>query len=376
MIRINLARIMAKRIYSIDTMRIIAVACVVLIHTNPFKGVGIYGNIVDFLIETAARFAVPFFFMTAGYFFALKITRRDPTDYFIKRVSALSSIYGFGIVLAFPVFLTGTAVRTGVKNGDIMSSILPKVSEFMSPVELIYYGDSITEILWFLPALIFSFSLIYLFIRLDLTGYLLPISVGFHIVGLLGASYTMFIDVPFRIRDALFFGFFYTSLGYYIYSCEWQPNTDQSTLYLSATGLFGVLHIGERYVLGYVLTGKTFVQGVYSPEYTIGTALVTTSLFVFLLSRPDLGKFTSFPSWGKYAVGIYVAHPPVLYTLRRASEALSMIGYDIRNTILWHLVLSPTTFIGALLIYVTAHKLGVIEKGGIHLPRPGWIRNL
>lgn len=374
MIRIDLTRIMAKRIYSIDSMRIIAVLFVVLIHTDPFKGVGIYGNRVNFVVESSARFAVPFFFVTSGYFFALKTTRRDPTDYFVKRVFTLSSIYGFGILLSAPVYLTGTVVRTGIKNQDIISSIIPKISEFIFPAELIYYGDSISEILWFLPALIFSLSFIYLFIRMDITRYLFPISIGFHSIGLLGSSYTMFIDVPFPIRDALFFGFFYTSLGYYIHSHEWQPNTDRSTLYLGATVLFGVLHIGERYVLGYVLTEKTFNQGVYSPEYTVATALVTTSLFIFLLSRPNLGKRTSFPSWGKYAVGIYVAHPPILFTLRKVSEALGMVGYEISNTILWHLVLTPATFFGALLIYIAAHKLGIIEIGGIHLPRPSWIQ--
>lgn len=51
----------------------------------------------------------------------------------------------------------------------------------------------------------------------------MPVSASLHAIGLLGASYTMVIDIPFETRDALFFGFFYTSLGYWIASSDWQP---------------------------------------------------------------------------------------------------------------------------------------------------------
>jgi len=112
-----------------------------------------------------------------------------------------------------------------------------------------------------LPALLFSYLFIYLCTNHGLGAYLLPISLGFHLVGLLGSSYTMFVDIPFAVRDGLFFGFFYTSLGYAIYSYDWQPDTDRSTLYLGLTILFGALHIGERYVLGYVITESTVAGG-------------------------------------------------------------------------------------------------------------------
>ncbi|WP_255681852.1 acyltransferase [Natrinema sp. SYSU A 869] len=335
-----------------------------------------YGNMANFVLETTARFAVPFFFMASGYFFALKTTRGDPTDYLIKRVTSITSLYAFGLVLSAPVFLAGTIVRASAENRAITSSVVLKVAEFVSPIELLYYGTSVSEILWFLPALIFSYVLIYLCIASTMSAYLLPISLGFHLVGLLGSGYTMFVDIPFEIRSALFFGFFYTSLGYYIYSHEWQPAPERSTLYLGTTILFGVLHIGERYVLGYAITDQTVSQGIYAPSYTIATALVTLSLFVFLLSRPNLGRDTALPVWGKkYAVGIYVTHPPVLFILEKAGESLSLFGHEIQNTILWHLVLTPATFAGALLVYLSVRNLRAIEIDGFSLPRSRQIRN-
>ncbi|QLK27828.2 acyltransferase [Natrinema zhouii] len=351
-------------------------ASVVVIHTNPFEGVGTYGNLANFLIESTARFAVPFFFLASGYFFALQIARSDPTTQFRKRVSKISSLYLFGLLLTFPVFLTETVVRASIENRDIMTSVVHDLTAFTSPIELIYYGTSVSEILWFFPALLFSYLFIYLCLNHGLSAYLLPISLGFHLVGLLGSSYTMFIDIPFVVRDGLFFGFFYTSLGYAIYSHDWQPDLDRSTLYLGLTVLFGALHIGERYVLGYVITDSTVAQGVYWSSYTIGTALVTVSLFVFLLSRPDLGTSTAVPSWGRnYAVGIYVAHPPVLFVLEEGAEVLNSSGYEVQNTILWQFVLTPATFFGALLVYIAVSKLRPVRLGGFSLPRGNWMQN-
>lgn len=365
----RIVRAMTGRIYSIDSMRIVAMVFVVAIHTDPFRGLGVYGNVANFVIDSAARFVVPFFFMTAGYFFARKTTRRNLTDYFSKRATTIVSLYAFGLALAAPVFLAGTVLRTGAENGDIVSSSSHRLAEFVSPPALLYYGNSISEILWFLPALLFSFAFVYVFVRADKTTYLLPISLGFHIVGLLGTSYTMFVDVPFEVRDALFFGFFYTSLGYAISARDWQPTAARSPLYLGLTLLFGVFHLGERYVLGYVVGGETFAQGVYTSSYTIGTALFTVSLFVFLLSRPTLGSSTPVPSWGNYAVGIYVTHPAVLYVLQRTAEALHLAGYEIRETIWWHLVLTPATFFGALFVYIAVQRVGTTEIGSTALSR-------
>ncbi|MFC6906861.1 acyltransferase [Halalkalicoccus tibetensis] len=366
---------MADRLQSIDSMRLLAMVFIVSIHTDPFRGLGVYGNTLNFLIDSTARFAVPFFFVTSGYFFALKTVHRDPTKYFIKRAIIITSLYIFGLLLAFPVFITGTVIRSGTDTEAIVQSSLLRIGEFIAPVELLYYGTSISVILWFLPALLFSLGLIYLAILSKTTKYLLPISIGLHIIGLLGASYTMFVDIPLETRDALFFGFFYTSLGYWIAASDWQPDSAHSTLYLGATILFSILHIGERYMLGYVLTGETLAQGVYTASYTISTAFLTLSLFLFLLSRPHFGRSTPVPAWGKYAVGIYVVHPAVLYIVERTDGPIRHIGIEATDTLLWHLLLTPATFFGALLVYFIAHKIGLIEMGGDHLPRLSRIRS-
>ncbi len=366
---------MSGRIYSLDSMRIIAMVFVVIIHTDPFVGIGVYGNLLNFTLETAARFAVPFFFMTSGYFLALKFARSDPGAYYLNRVAKISSIYIFGLLLTFPVFLTGTAVQARLNGESVVYTLGAMTAEAIEPAELFYYGTSVSEILWFLPALIFAYTLIYAFVRVEKASYILPVAIGFHIIGLLGASYTMFIDIPFRIRDGLFFGFFYTTLGYAVYSYDWQPSVKHSRRYLAATVVCVVFHFAERYALGYLLTGETFADGVYSPSYTIGTALVTLTLFLFLLSRPNLTADTSLPSWGIYAVGIYVVHPSVLYVLNGAGEGLTIAGIVVAETLWWHLFLTPAVFFGSLGLYMLAERLEIIEIRGSHLPSLARLRN-
>lgn len=139
---------------------------------------------------------------------------------------------------------------------------------------------------------------------------------------------------------------------------------------------FAVLQLIEFYLLGYPLRGELFGSYVFAPSYGVFTALLTASMFLFLLSQPTLGVDTPLPSWGTYAVGIYITHPAVFAILQRLGDSLESVGYAVDTSVVWHLVLTPTTFFGALAVYLLAHELRVIEIGGSHLPGEPWFRAL
>ncbi len=356
-------------------MRIIAIVFVVLIHTDPFQGINTYGNVINFGTKTISRFAVPFFFITSGYFFALKTSNRDSATYLTKRAFKLVSLYLFGLVLVVPTFLGGKLAEAELSGRSPHATATSSVIEFLDPVELVYYGTSVSEILWFLPALLFSLLFVHLVTAIGKPSYVLPVAVCFHLVGLLGSTYTMFVDVPFEIRDAIFFGFFYTSLGYTIYTRAWEPSKEKSRSLFGLVVLFAVLQFVEFYALGYPLRGELFGSYVYAPSYGISTALLSASLFLFILSRPTLFADTPLPEWGTYAVGIYVTHPTVFAILRAFRETLESMGHTIDSKIVWHLVLTPATLLGALAVYLLAHRLRLIEIGGSHFPGEPWLRN-
>lgn len=367
---------MAGRIDSIDTVRILAMAFVIIIHTDPFEGLGATANGFNFVLESTARFAVPFFFVAAGYFFARKTAASDPTEYLRERLISIGSIYVFGLSFAVLVFLSNMAREAAMANRDVLAAVVDKGMEYVAPVELLYYGTAVSEILWFLPALAYSYVFIYFFVKLEKTTYLIPVALGIHVVGLLGQGYAAFGGIALETRDPLFFGFFYTALGYVIAASDWRPSPDRRVVYLGATVFFGVFHVVERYLLGYVLQGETFAEGVYAPSYTIGTILVTVSLFCLLLATPRLGSGTVLPAWGrKYAVGIYVVHPAVLFVLVQLRDELSLGGTPLGETILWHLVFTPATFFGAFLICLAISAVGDTSPRRIPLSIVRQIRN-
>ncbi|WP_205742977.1 acyltransferase family protein [Halalkalirubrum salinum] len=365
---------MTGRIYSIDAMRIIAIVFVVVIHTDPFQGVSTYGNMINFGTKTISRFAVPFFFITSGYFFAIKTADRNPATYLKQRAGKLTSLYLFGLLLAAPIFLAGRLARAELTDESVWTTAISSAREFLNPAELLYYGTSVSDILWFLPALFFSLLFVSLVDEVGTPSYVLPVALGFHLIGLLGSTYTMFVDIPFETRDALFFGFFYTSLGYTIRVRDWVPTEKTSRPLVGLIGLFIAVQFVEFYLLGYPLRGEAFGSYVYAPSYGVSTALLSTALFLYLLSRPTLFAETPVPNWGIYAVGIYVTHPTTFAILESIREALETMGYPIDSLVSWHLFLTPATIAGALGLYVLAHRIGLIEIGGSHLPGAPWLR--
>ena len=359
---------MTDRVHSLDAMRVVAVVFVVLIHTDPFQGIGAAGNAVNFGIKTTARFAVPFFFLASGYFFAAKTADRGPREYLSRRIVSIGSLYAFGLALAAPAFLGGRVAGDAAAGRPPVAALGARVAEFLDPVELLYYGTSVSEVLWFLPALLVSLALVAGFATVGRTTALVAVATCLHVVGLLGTSYTMFVDVPFEVRDGLFFGFFYVSLGYAVARRDWTPSRELSPALLGLVGCFAVLQIVEFTLLGYPLRGEPFGSYVFAPSYGVTTAFLALSIFLFLLSRPTLGSGTPLPSWGVYAVGIYVVHPVVLAAVRGVRDALAASGADAGAAAFWHLGATPVTVLGAVAVYLLADRLRIVEIGGSHFP--------
>jgi len=66
------------RIKSVDVIRLLAITAVIVIHTSTFKNIpgDLYENLF-IILNQLSRFAVPFFFVIAGYFWGKKIRSGD-----------------------------------------------------------------------------------------------------------------------------------------------------------------------------------------------------------------------------------------------------------------------------------------------------------
>ncbi|WP_255666221.1 acyltransferase [Haladaptatus sp. DYF46] len=356
---------MSDRIHSIDTLRAVAIFFIVIAHVQPFRGFGTYGNHVYFVLDTIGQFDVPFFFLTSGYFFAETVNIDTVKSSVSNSVKKLGSIYLFGRIISITA-VVGLALFRGV---PVANALIARGIGSISAIDLLYYGTALAVPLWFLTALIFSLVFLGCFVKFRKTRYLLPIAVLVHLVGLVGTNYQMIADVPFRTRDALFFGFFYVALGYHISSVDWTPNENRRHIYLVAVCFLAGVQLLEQYAIGYVIRGNVLAQEIYSTEYTVSTIFFVLALFAYVLSNPEWGRDTILPKVGRHALGIYLLHVPVIRLLRTMNRVWNpAIGIDLTSTVLWQLAIVPLVYVLSLSLYLLLAEMHVIELGGSHTP--------
>jgi len=325
-------------------------------------------------LDTIGQFDVPFFFLTAGYFLTGTLDAGDVITSLWGFVRRLGSLYLFGVLSYLAVLVATTAGVALIAGRSVRSAFVASLPDGLSPISLLYYGDSIVGPLWFLTALLFSIAFLSAFVALEKTRYLLPVAATAHVLGLLTQNYPAVLDLPFPTRDALFFGFFYVALGFRLGSIDWTPKRTRSRLYLGAVGVLSMLQLLEQYAIGYVLRDGTLAQGVYTTQYAVSTVFLVLALVAYALSNPKLGSETSLPAVGRHAVGIYLLHIPVyriFEALNRVSQVL--IGIDFKTTVLWQVVMTPLVYVLSLAIYRLTAMVGLVETGGNHGP---WLDRL
>lgn len=111
-----------------------------------------------------------------------------------------------------------TILNIKIYGGNMMDSINSRISKY-SLVDFLFYGTQTTSYhLWFLVALIWSTGILYAFFRINKLKLLLFFSFLMNILGQFGQGYYSIWPQhgDFRTRDALFFGLFYLSFGFFI----------------------------------------------------------------------------------------------------------------------------------------------------------------
>ncbi len=204
-----------KEYIAIDIMKFLCALLVVSIHIPAFSDVN--AGLSFWFNQVLCRMAVPFFFVSSGYFSADKLKNRGETLRYVKRLLILYSIYTF---LYIPQILFGY-----VKKGKSASFI---AQDFIRQFFLVgsYWQ------LWYFVSLIAAVAVLYLFRKVFRLGIkrIIMISAVLYIIGVLGNAYqNVFLNVPIlgnilkiyysifeTTRNGLFFGLFFTAAGYLI----------------------------------------------------------------------------------------------------------------------------------------------------------------
>ncbi|WP_419880847.1 acyltransferase [Peribacillus sp. B-H-3] len=337
------------RNYAIDYIKFYSIFAVVVIHTFPLDHLAGF-----YMLDALSRFAVPFFFMSSGYLFGRKITRSKSTEtYFIKYLMKLLSIYALWF-LFYCIYDISVLFMTH-HGAEATDDILHYLDDF-ALLDLLYYGKGTSGYqLWFLPALVWSIFILYIFFRLKKIHLLILASLILNLAGLLGQSYTMFYKMPIPTRDALFFGLFYSTLGFFIASHKDKINKKRMAIkiYVLLFSCFAVLQVIEAYLLDRKLSGS-------HGEYFISTIFLTASLFIFVLQYNQHGKNLFVTKIGADSLGIYVIH---VFFLNLVNLYLQTAGLKMSENFIWSLF--ETLFVFFISFYVYRMLQSAKKMAGI-----------
>lgn len=294
----------------IDWLRLAAAILVIAIHTSPLADFSETGDFI--LTRVLARIAVPFFFITSGYFL---LSRYHDSDrklcHFLKKTGW---IYGASILLYLPL---------NFRNGYFsQSQLLPELLK-----DLIFDGTMYH--LWYLPASMLGMLIAWKLVeKLDFSKGLV-MALLLYLVGLFGDSYYVVVEkLPLlkAFYDRLFELFDYTRNGLFF-----------APVFLMLGGFIA----DERRKLSSVEAGVGFL---ISLGLLLAEALILhrhgfqrhDSMYVFLLPAMYflfhlvlLWKGRRIPLLRPASLVVYLIHPLVIAAVWRFSSQNSLFHFGL-----------------------------------------------
>lgn len=283
-----------KAYTGIDCFRFLAAILIVAIHTSPFGGVS---DTADFILtRVIARVAVPFFFMTSGYFLISRYARNGKRlTKFLKKTALL---YLSAMLLYVPVQLY---------NGYFAKTDLLQLVK-----DVIFNGTMYH--LWYLSAAMLGGWLAWHLVRrLDFAGAF-GVSAVLYAIGLLGDSYFGLAKLAGLqgLYDQLFTLFDYTRNGIFFAPVffvlgGWLAKRQPMPKKLAIPGLA----LSFAAMLAEALLLRHFGWQKHDSMYVF---LLPVMLCLFELLRQFEGKRK--PLLRDSALVLYIIHPMVIVALR------------------------------------------------------------
>lgn len=331
------------RIVSIDFFRFIAVYAVIFIHTKPFMR-DLFPDPsyrwVEYLFNQPSRFAVPFFFVTSGYFLAPKYEGAVPPStvclQYVKRILFLFVTWSI-------LYTVIPADWAGMMAVGYREYLVNRVQQLLAvPLLLVLEGARVH--LWFLSSLISGVVLLTLLNALGRTSLMIFCSVLLFAVGLLGASYSVTplgLHLPFYSRNGPFLSTICLAIGFLIYRQRGQIRLSKGQACgIAAAGL--ALQVVESWVLW-----KCYAISMLNHDYLIGTVVCAAGLLLFALAAPNFGRWGNLHTLGRYTLGIYLSH--LLFV-----DILGPLMTRFVELHIWQLLLP---FLAFLMSYALTHLL-------------------
>lgn len=336
-----------SRISSIETFRVIAVFAVICLHSLPFGGMPDKEGIF-FLINNSCRFAVPFFFLTSGYFFGKSLEKgRAPMELlsrYCKRLFLLfvswSVIYGL---------LAKSLIRGVFAQGIWKGYLLPLIQQpwvtfqwaLGNPMQALLGGTA--PHLWFFTSLMISLTLLVLFMAHRGEKLLMALSLLLCMLSLLMMPYSstpvgIRVHLPFDIQHSPMVSTFFVVMGWW-FSTRNVP-TPLLSLLIVAVGY--IWQLSEAFLIWRIIG----ISPVFC--FLAGTAPFAIGVFLLALAYPGIGKGTVLARIGCLTLGIYASH---LLFVREIRISPSFI-----DPVLWQILCPLAVFFLAMTFVIALRR--------------------
>jgi surface polysaccharide O-acyltransferase-like enzyme len=274
----------------IDAMRFAAVYAVVLIHAMGQRAP--WGLTAGNIVDQVSRFAVPFFFMTGGFF----LGRRDLVD--------TGGIVRDLAVRLIPMYVAWTAVYVMLSGMTLRSLATPK--ELLSILATGGPGYH----LWFLPSYGLCMAVVAYLVRYLCPRRLLLVALAMYVVGLLLGSYAGLIlpsghttNINLSLaRGGPCFGTVFVALGYCFAQRDLRSGAGFAICVLAA----GIsLHLAEAWALN-----SAGMNAFIKNDFLVGTLLSGSGAFLLSRTLPSTNRLVQWAALlgQRYVLGIYVLH--------------------------------------------------------------------
>ena len=313
-----------ERLYSIDTFRLISIFFVILHHFPAFKRS--YELYYDKAIVFKSLYylfgnirLLPFFFLAAGYFFGKSIIESSALgDKLWKYCGRLLKLYVAWSAI-YLLFVSPNWWKE-LQNHGLWLIVVTNVT-FLLEHPLQYQTRGAQEVLWFFPALISGIIISAVFFAFRREKFLIPLGILLYLIAILGKSYSILpigYDVDVDMKQGPFVSTIFVGIGWLL--AQKQIHPFKTGLILMIFGL--AVQVTETLVL-WKLFGMKAMH-----EYLLGTVPFCIGIFMMILSKPDFGKNTKFPEWGKLTLGIYVLHDIVINLFDKIKPLVHPIWWD------------------------------------------------
>jgi len=309
-------------------------------HTSPFSNApsNTSAHYFYIVINQGSRFAVPFFFIISGYFFAKKMQGGGlivPVSLaIIKRLFVIWSFWSLIYLLPFNL---SWIFRFGFEN-VINYVTIPKLTYFASnPLRFIFDGKNH---LWYLVSLNLAVIITALYLRYWPSRSLDPLiifAIILYSFGLCTKAYSatsIGIHFDFNTRNGPFFSLIFFVTGFVLSLRQISPKYLTYGIAIMLSGY--ALHFAEIYYLYSV-----YHVSPVSHDYVLGTYFTGLGAALIALSNHSLLDIRYASKFGQYTLGVYAIHIFFLVNIKQISRNLSgTLGSWGLGVVLMVLVLS------------------------------------